>query len=61
VTQIKAGTTLKILDVAGDKLAIKGIEVPWVKVQFLQNGKSQQGYMWSGLLALDRVQRLFMG
>jgi hypothetical protein len=57
VTQIKAGTTLKILDVAGDKLALKGIEVPWVKVQFLQNGKNQQGYIWSGLLALDRVVR----
>lgn len=57
VTQIKAGTTLKILDVAGDKLALKGVEVPWVKVQFLQNGKSQQGYIWSGLLALDRIAR----
>jgi hypothetical protein len=57
VTQLKAGTSLKILDVAGDKLALRGIEVPWVKVQFLQNGKSQQGYIWSGLLALDRVVR----
>lgn len=57
LTQIKAGTTLKILDVAGDQLTLKDIELPWVKVQFLQNGKNQQGFIWAGLLALSRIAK----
>lgn len=57
ITQIKAGTTLNILDVAGDKLTLKSISLPWVKVQFLQNGKNQQGFIWAGLLALNRISK----
>ncbi|BAV05332.1 SH3 domain-containing protein [Filimonas lacunae] len=36
---------------------ISGFAAPWVKVRYLNNSVSQEGYIWKGLLALGSAKR----
>jgi len=36
---------------------VKGINAPWVKVEYTINSIKKEGYVWVGLLALGRYQR----
>ncbi len=51
LVNIPIGTELTILEQSSEKMRIKGFKTNWYKVQFQQNGNTQTGYIWGGLIA----------
>lgn len=58
LTTLPIGTEVTILE-KSEKPPVytsNGLEAPFLKVQFSQNGKNQTGYVWGGLLTHVRIQ-----
>ena len=55
--KLPIGTMVTIESVSTDSLTLKGVKMPWLKVQvYTKNAGTLQGFIWGGFLALASIQ-----
>lgn len=55
VANLPIGTEVEVLEETGN-LKLKGLEMPWAKISFQDEGRNKLGYVWTGFLARDRYE-----
>lgn len=57
LTKLPIGTAVIVESVSTDSLTLRGVKMPWLKVQAnTKNEGTFQGYIWGGFLALASIQ-----
>lgn len=56
VTKLHAGTRARFLEITTDSHTVNRMTYPWIKMEFMQNGRKQQGYVWGGMLSFMHRQ-----
>lgn len=57
ISKVPIGTAVTIEAVSTDSLTLKGVKMPWLKVQaYTKNAGTLQGFIWGGFLALASIQ-----
>jgi len=56
IDSIPLGTSVKFIDEQGlNPTSLRGMYLPWHKVEYQSNKQKKTGYIWLGLLCLDKV------
>ena len=54
IDSISLGTPVKIIQENSQTFTeIKGMKLPWIKIEYQVNNQKKKGYIWAGLLSLD--------
>jgi len=54
--KLPIATAVTLLSISDKKLTIHGLNLPWCKIGFTQEGKQKEGYVWIGFLAYTSVE-----
>ncbi len=52
-----AGDNITVTDVTEKTLTIRGINGPWLKIDYVKNGEQKNGYIWQGLVSCAPLRR----
>ncbi|KAA2238406.1 SH3 domain-containing protein [Chitinophaga agrisoli] len=52
-----AGDNVRITAITAKPLTIRGINGPWLKIDYSKNGEQKNGYIWQGLLSCAPLRR----
>lgn len=57
ISKLPIGTTVTVEAISTDSLTLRGVKMPWLKVQtYTKSTGTVQGYLWGGFLALASIQ-----
>jgi hypothetical protein len=52
-----AGDNIKVLEVTGESLTIRGLKGPWLRISYVRNNVTKSGYVWQGLVSCAPIRR----
>lgn len=51
IAKLHAGTRVRFLETTADSHTVSHMTYPWIKVEFQENNREQQGYIWGGMFS----------
>ncbi len=54
--KLALGSSLQVEEKSSEELVIEGLNAPWYRISFQENGQRKSGYIWGGFMALGHLQ-----